>query len=75
MEPAQISFVTDIAAEADAAKEAGWSSVLVDRPGNAALAPSVRHPVVERLTDMPATAAEALLSGGAANGAANGHSH
>ena len=30
----EVTFATDILAEAMAAKEAGWSAVLVSRPGN-----------------------------------------
>ena len=37
-DPSQIMFATDIEAEAVAASAAGWSSVLVVRPGNKPLA-------------------------------------
>ena len=41
--------------EAEAAKDAGVYSVLVDRPGNAALAAQDRErfPVIQQLTDLP----------------------
>ncbi len=32
--PSQLLFATDVLAEAEAAKEAGWNAVLVSRPGN-----------------------------------------
>ena len=37
-DPAQITFATDIEAEAVAASAAGWNAVLVVRPGNKPLA-------------------------------------
>jgi len=36
--PADILFATDVLAEAQAARAAGWGAVLVSRPGNAPLA-------------------------------------
>lgn len=37
-DPSQITFATDIEAEAVAASAAGWNAVLVVRPGNKPLA-------------------------------------
>lgn len=52
---AQVTFLTDNIKEAEAAKDAGVYSVLVDRPGNAALAAQDRErfPVIQQLTDLP----------------------
>ena len=45
--PDVILFVSDIIAELDAAREAGLSTALVVRPGNAAIETDVSHRVVE----------------------------
>lgn len=37
LDPCDILFATDILKEAQAAAAAGWTAVLVERPGNAAL--------------------------------------
>ncbi|KAJ4348641.1 enolase-phosphatase E1 [Didymosphaeria variabile] len=52
---AQVTFLTDNVKEAEAAKEAGVYALLVDRPGNAALAAQDRErfPVIQQLTELP----------------------
>lgn len=48
-------FLTDVVAEAKAAKEAGLNVVLLDRPGNAELSEDDRKefPVISSFTDLP----------------------
>ena len=75
MEPSQVSFATDIAAEADAAQEAGWKPVLVSRPGNAELPLHVRHAVIHSLAEMPGDEPVGQAKRAKANGYANGHAH
>ncbi|KAF2443529.1 2,3-diketo-5-methylthio-1-phosphopentane phosphatase [Karstenula rhodostoma CBS 690.94] len=52
---AQATFLTDNIKEAEAAKDAGVYTILVDRPGNAPLAEQDRErfPVIQQLTDLP----------------------
>ncbi|KAK9833181.1 hypothetical protein WJX74_009483 [Apatococcus lobatus] len=54
-EASRLVFATDVAAEAVAAKAAGWQAVLVMRPGNKPLAPGHGCPVVESLTGLIST--------------------
>jgi enolase-phosphatase E1 len=46
MPPSAILFLSDVAAELDAAAVAGMRTTLVVRPGNALVAPSPEHPAV-----------------------------
>lgn len=46
---ADVLFLTDVAAEADAAAAAGWQVALVVRPGNAPLPPECRHRTIHSL--------------------------
>jgi len=50
----EVTFATDIYAEAVAAKEAGWNAVLVTRPGNKPLPATARKDfrIVETLEDL-----------------------
>lgn len=52
---AQLVFATDVAAEAVAAKAAGWQAILVKRPGNKPLEPGHGCPVVESLVGLIST--------------------
>ena len=45
--PSDVLFVTDILAEGEAAREAGWRVVLASRPGNAPLPAGLGFKVVE----------------------------
>jgi enolase-phosphatase E1 len=53
--PAEILFVSDVAAELDAARAAGLQTALIVRPGNAPQA-DTGHRIVRSLTDLFATA-------------------
>jgi len=52
IEPCQGVFLTDIPAEAEAAKAAGWSSIVVVRPGNAPLPEGHGFKTVTSLMDV-----------------------
>ncbi len=56
--PEEILFVSDTAAELDAAREAGLRTALIVRPGNAPQ-PDTGHPVVRSLLDIDAGGADA----------------
>ncbi|KAF2180242.1 2,3-diketo-5-methylthio-1-phosphopentane phosphatase [Zopfia rhizophila CBS 207.26] len=55
VQPSAVTFLTDNVKEAIAATEAGVYTMLVDRPGNAALSTETRErfAVIEKLTDLP----------------------
>lgn len=50
----EVTFATDILAEAVAAKEAGWNAILVSRPGNKPLPANAASDfrVIESLEDL-----------------------
>ena len=52
---AQLVFATDVAAEAVAARAAGWQAILVQRPSNKPLEPGHGCTVVESLTGLIST--------------------
>ncbi|KAF2264256.1 2,3-diketo-5-methylthio-1-phosphopentane phosphatase [Lojkania enalia] len=53
--PSKVTFLTDNEKEAIVATAAGVYTILVDRPGNAALSPEARakYPVIQKLIDLP----------------------
>lgn len=57
--PAQILFVSDVAAELDAARAAGLRTAMMVRPGNAPQ-PDTGHTVVRSLLDLPITFSPSL---------------
>jgi methylthioribulose 1-phosphate dehydratase / enolase-phosphatase E1 len=50
--PSEILFATDVLAEAQAAKEAGWRAVLVVRPGNEPLPQGQPFAIVHSLDEL-----------------------
>ncbi len=50
--PSELLFATDVLAEAQAAKKAGWRAVLVSRPGNAELPADHGFPVITSMTQL-----------------------
>jgi enolase-phosphatase E1 len=55
----EISFVSDVAAELDAARDAGMRTALIVRPGNPPQ-PDSGHPVVHSLLALPASAGDSV---------------
>lgn len=51
-EAPRLVFATDVAAEAVAAKAAGWQAILVKRPGNKPLDPGHGCSIVESLAGL-----------------------
>ncbi|KAG1666539.1 hypothetical protein FOA52_014436 [Chlamydomonas sp. UWO 241] len=50
--PSELLFATDVLAEAEAAKAAGWQAVLVVRPGNKALPDGHGFRVITTMADL-----------------------
>lgn len=68
--PEEALFLTDVYAEAKAAKEAGLNVVLLDRPGNSELSEEERKdfPVIATFSDLSFAAETKEENGGATNG-------
>ncbi len=50
--PSELLFATDVLAEAQAAAEAGWQAVLVERPGNKPLPAGHGFRVITNMADL-----------------------
>ena len=52
LQPSEILFLSDVAAELDAARSAGLQTALVVRPGNATAGPDHNHPVLANFAQL-----------------------